>query len=309
MKFRLIAFILIFLLENRVCSAQTQQQYPILSEKSNKFKYLLITSKDFAGSTLVDAERILPAGKEQLSIINIDVPLAKIAKGRFSMSTKLVSISSMLITFAIIPDKVDKQVHWQPIQLDTLPTSQRVVTETFIDTCFQRLARYHRMSGRIMQDNFITRSASIKPIIYRDGSYWTTSNYTLTEVFLVCPISFVFPFQGDNVTINTLSQPYPSFLLEEEWNLENNFHLERSINTAELLASKVILEKKIDENTYDFHTFGTNTVDASDFYTGAGDFRYQKGIGLISGSYSLYMLPNSLPNAPRFITKRISLIK
>jgi hypothetical protein len=53
----------------------------------------------------------------------------------------------------------------------------------------------------------------------------------------------------------------------------------------------------------------TNTVDVSDFYTGAGDFRYQQGVGIISGKYSDYVAPTFLPNDPDFRTKRITAIK
>jgi hypothetical protein len=244
MKTTFVALICVILSGSFKCFAQTQQR-SIPHAESNRFKYLLVTATVFKAANLVDTERTLPQGKQQLSILNISMPLIQAARGSFSMHPSLVAASTMLITLAIIPDKLDKQVHWQPIRLDTLAASQQINPTAFIDTCFQKLARYHRTGGQAMQDNYLTRSASVRPIIHRDGQYWTTSNYTLTELFLVCPVPFILPYETDNVTISVLARPYSAAQLEKEWSLEQNFYQGgRGGNLNLFLSSKLLLEKK-----------------------------------------------------------------
>lgn len=302
-----------FLSGVKSCVAQLVPHYPdpyaVLPNRGESFQYVLLRGTTFKVANLVETERPLPAGPQQLSILNLHVPLAQAAPGSFSLHPSLAAVSTMLITLAIMPDEIDNQVHWQRIEPDTLAAARRVAPTAFIDSCFQRLARYHNIGSLVKQDNRFTRNAGAKPIIYRDGHYWTTSNYTLTELFLICPVPFVLPYNADNVTISTLARPYPDAQLTQEWLLEQKFRQGRGARLSEFLASKILLSERINATTYEFITFPPNIVDDSYFYSGAGNFRYQQGVGLISGRYSLHVIPNITSTGVPFTTKRITALK
>ncbi|SET37345.1 hypothetical protein [Hymenobacter actinosclerus] len=287
--------------------AQVLERHPASLQNSPAVQYLLISAADFAAAHLVETERPLGRQTQQVDIVNLQVPLPS----AFPMAPQLVASGTMLITLVALPDATSGQLRWQPIWPDTLAPARRITAAAFTDTCLQRLARYHRKGGRLGEDNALTRSADIKPIIWRDGRYWTPAGYTLTELFLVCPVPFTLPHQADNVTISLKARPFPLAQFEQEWQLGQRFYPSgRRAGLAQVLASKLFLEKKLPDGTYEFYTAATNIMDGGSFYAGAEDFRYRPGIGLVSGKYSTHFSLGSQDTRNIFFTtKRILAIE
>ena len=275
------------------------------------YRYMLVKAANFTTAHVVETERPWGTRTQQVSIVNLQLPLQRAPVGLFTLAPEFLASSTMLITLVALPNETTGLVQWQPIKPDTLAPSRRVTAAVFADTCFRRLARYHRTGGRFSEDNAITRSADIKPIIYRDGRYWTPASYTLTEVFLICPVPFTLPQEADNVTISIEAKPFSSAQFEQEWKLGQRFYTNgRHPDVAQVLTSKLFLEKQLADGTYEFYTASTNIMDGGPYYTGADNFRYKPGIGLVSGKYSMYLnLGSQDARNTFFTTKRITVIE
>jgi hypothetical protein len=295
------------------CSAPAQilERLPGTPPYVSPYRYMLVKAEGFTAAHVVETERPWGTRTQQVSIVNLQLPLQRAPVGLFTLAPELVASSTMLMTLVVLPNETTGLAQWQPIKPDTIAPSRRVTAAVFADTCFRRLARYHRTGGRFSEDNAITRSADIKPIIYRDGRYWTPASYTLTEVFLICPVPFILPQEADNVTISIEAKPFPFAQFEQEWKLGQRFYTNgRHPDVAQVLASKLFLEKQLADGTYEFYTAGTNIMDGGSYYTGADNFRYKPGIGLVSGKYSTHLnLGSQDVRNTFFTTKRITVIK
>lgn len=255
-------------------------QYPV---------YVLIPTAGFS-ATQISTKRVRQGKSEYIDIINVLADITPFME-HASMTPGLALNApfyedQLLVTMALLPNKSTGFVAWEPIEADTLKNKPQVALNKVLQDCYARLFAYKAAQPYV---NAMTRRLDFRPVILRDGRYWTTHNTVLTEYFLVRGQPLWFLTGTDNVTINYHAQPFPRsefYALKQRLTAAFPTQHDRPLIEGEL-QTKMLLEKK-EGQTYFFWSIPPRVSDADITCFGAVDLQFREGIGIISGKYPDY---------------------
>jgi len=191
----------------------------------------------------------------------------------------LLPTDTLLITLSVLSDEQGR-IHWYPVRLDSIPAQQQLSFAALVRNGYQLLqANEKLLPTPWVPSRSLPRRRDIYPVVKRDGRYWTTDNYVLTEYFRVRVVPKAPLWASDNVTINYRSQVFSKEVIRARRLLEDGLE--------ERLATRYVLGGKI-KGAYAFWSrpFAASHAGLMDY--GVGEFMYKPGIGLISGKYYVY---------------------
>jgi len=224
-----------------------------------------------------------------LEIYNLLLSTTTINQLAASSTPFLQKNDSLLITLSILPDSQGK-VNWQTIDLDTIHPKHYTSLQKVIEDGVKRLAAYVG-AGR-PQDHRIISRINLRPIVKRQGQYWTPVNEVFTEYFLIRTRKTSDLSRADYMTINIKS---PVVAYNAPYRALRSL-LPSSIPYAytKSLPMGIALSDKY-KGIYRFwsRTPATPLHVPGLRYYGNELFEYKPGIGIISGNYHSYYYPAS----------------
>jgi hypothetical protein len=231
-----------------------------------------------------------------LEIYNLLLPATTVNRLVTSSDIFLQKSDSLLITLSILPDS-QGNINWRLINLDTISSKYHTSLRKVIQDGAKRLAVYTRM-GR-PQDHLIVSRTNLRPIVKRQGQYWTPIDDVFTEYFLIRSRKISDLSQADYMTINikgpmvAYDAPYRT--------LRSLLPLGISYTYTHTLPMGIVLSSK-HNGIYQFWSRAQATplhVPGLHYY-GNEIFEYKPGIGIISGSYHSYYYSASNVELPAF---------
>lgn len=236
----------------------------------------------------VRAHRGVGSQGQQLEVFNVMVPPSLVQGLAQDLShPSRCAGDELLIAMAILPNLATGNITWQPIALDSLAASQRLLLSVLQKECVQQVYRYKERGSPPMYSE--SRRMDVVPIVYQQGRYWTVSNPVLTEYFLLRNKPAEPAEKSDYVTLNMSA---PLFT-------KADFHRKAQLSTAHQttnyaylalrgqLTSKYFLNNKTGD-THEFWSLPPIISDGRFAYSGSGEILFKPHIGVLSGKYSDY---------------------
>ncbi|WBA44175.1 hypothetical protein [Hymenobacter canadensis] len=251
-------------------------------------RYVLLQDSSFH-ATWVQTERRVRGAHQALDIVNILVPEFRIRyltqHDRGDLRVRLAREDELLITMAVLPELQSGRVQWVRIRLDTLDPTCKLSMRALVAEGYEKLIAYRRAGNPYM--NYETRRDDVKPVVYRDGQYWTTPDDVLTEVYVVHSRRTWYPTEADNVTLNPQARVFTRADIQRDMQAAQTAGGEEAPELGLVLSSKLLLGKRTAAR-YEFWSFAPPIVDASLTYYGATEVAYEPGTGIVSAKYNEY---------------------
>ena len=248
--------------------------------------YVLIPEKGFT-ATQVHTRRLRPGTTEFIDLVNVFADSSFwLHQPNAALGNRFAFSDQLLMTMAVLPDAATGRVTWEPLATGALAAAQQVPIGAVLQDGYARLSAYR--PGIIDFAN-ATRRFDLRPVVRRDGQYWTTRNPVLTEYFVVSAQPRWFPTSTDAVTINYRARPFsPADLAALEQRLRAALPTEAARpNAAGEVAERLLLEKQ-EGATYTFWSLPPQVSDADLTATGVVALQFRPGIGVVSGKYPGY---------------------
>ena len=214
-------------------------------------------------------------------LVNVLMSLAEL-RDKYGVTSQLpvrYDRDSLLLVFAAVEGNAPHTL-WKPYEGQSL-----LDPKLFFANCMERLSYYKRQGHGAYND--ITHYLYIKPVVTIDGTRQALGEIVLTEPLLIMPITGLQPGQSDNVTINTLA-PATSEL--EMMDRSNKYRLYFNTNNdacSDIIPSKLLLSRK-SKGLYYYWNGGSGLMDGPNYYSGAEDFVYKPGVGILTGTYTSF---------------------
>ncbi|GGF14978.1 hypothetical protein GCM10011383_27710 [Hymenobacter cavernae] len=236
----------------------------------------------------VVTERTTNGKHYRLELLNVLLPTSQIQQlqgERFGATYQ--PKDQILITLGVLPDLQTGEIAWVPINPDTLGKQRKLAPTALFQNACDRIAAYKKRPGfypcKLRRDDVV-------PIVFRNGRYWTCRNTVLTEYFLVHNQPLAKPYQNDGLMINIAAPLFTEaeFMKFVQVNRPTTGSAQVKLTFWETYGGhKLFLGKHVGQ-TYEFWEPSYMISDAGITCTGAEEFRYQPGIGILSGKYSFY---------------------
>ncbi|WP_400193882.1 hypothetical protein [Hymenobacter sp. B81] len=256
----------------------------MLPKLAGRPAYVLLTGAGADRINLVTTRRETTAGLQRVDIINIHPDSQQLrpltAPLRRHVNRQLPPGNRCLITLALLPLRPDAPAGWVPVSLDTIKARLLPLEQVKLD-CYARLLKYRLEGSPTVND--LTRRNDLRPLLLRDGRYYTTKAVVLTEYFIWLDVPGLLPNQADNVTIN-LGAP-----LVTPADFESAYAGARAAfggyrNFIDAWYSRLLLRARRGPDC-SFWTFPSAISDAPAGFYGADSFVFRRKVGLVSGQY------------------------
>ncbi|KUG08676.1 hypothetical protein ASU33_11065 [Solirubrum puertoriconensis] len=267
-------------------------------------KYVFVDAAQFKRVRL---QRTLPKGTQHLEIFNLEFTprLAAMQKPTGPVDFRYVppalwpapndSIRFMrpddrvLIALAVLPNKESGTLEWSKVDRQSLPAEAILGLPDLRQQTEHRIVAYKRSSDL---NNNITRRFDLQPVLFDGTHYYTTPNLTVTECFVVTQFATRLPFDSDNVTLNLGATPFPQRQLWTHESKMSDYFGSKPRDLAYLMRSCIVLERQSAAD-YHFSTVPTGYSHPPLGFSGAEDFIYRPGTGLVAAKYGEYVWPVS----------------
>ncbi|KQB99365.1 hypothetical protein [Pedobacter sp. Hv1] len=223
--------------------------------------------------------------------------------------------TNMFTLFTALPDLGYREPKWQEVKLDTI-RHKLIAPDTVYNQYRAAGTRfglsYFRSGINRDLEASLMKSESIKPIIKRDGKYYTPLSPTLMEHFLLVKIQAdnsemhvinMFPNLSQFFEINVDVPIFPLKKFEEEYTKRFNhpsfnagdgpdfYNAYYAYNQPILLRDKSIMING--ETAYKFWTLASWKIDGKNNERGIDRFAYIPGTGIVSGAFSYHFRYNN----------------